>query len=456
MSQYDLDVLVIGGGGSAGFTAATTALASGARVGMVEEGRLGGLCILAGCMPSKTLLHGAALVKELGVRGAQVYPRLLALKRAVVEGLAGKRVQGVRAKQAQGLRLYEGKAVFVDPHTVEVAGQAISAARIVLATGSREAWPALPGFSQETCLVAESFMELEALPASLLVLGGGAIACELAQFAARLGVATTLIQRGARLLSQEAPAVGALIQEALESDGVAVYTGTQLVALESTGQGQRLRFIHQGRELEQSAQQVLLALGRRPNLDGLNLAAAGVALEQGAPVVDEFMRTSVGHIFAAGDVTGQALVVNLAVLQGEIAGYNATHHTPRAIDDRVLPRAVFTDPQVARVGLSARQASAAGLDFLEVAQDLGSLGVARTYPRELKGFLGLRAQRGSGRIIGAELVAPEASLMIHDIAVAMKLGGTAQDLAAVPYIHPCLAEITNLAAERLADLLRQG
>lgn len=456
MSAYDLDVLVIGGGGSGGFTAATRAMKSGARVGMVESGRLGGLCILAGCMPSKTLLHCAALVKQMGVVGAGAYPQMRALKRAVVEHLAGARQASVEEKLQKGLLLYRGRAEFVDPHTVAVDGRLISAAQIVLATGSQEVWPPLPGLKEAGCLTAESFMDLPELPESLVVLGGGAIACELAQFAARMGVTTTLIQRGPQLLSREASGVGRIIQEALEAEGLRVFTDTQLQAVEAGSTGKTVRFSQAGAERAAQAQAVLLALGRRPNLEGLKLEAAGVAVEKGAPVVDRYMRTSVEHIFAAGDVTGQALVVNLAVLQGEIAGHNATHPEPRAIDDRVLPRAVFTDPQVARVGYSARQAREAGLDFVEAEYDLGGMGVARTYPQEVRGFMGLRAEKGSGRIIGAELVAPEAALMIHDVAVAMKLGGTAQDLAEIPYIHPSLAEITNFTAERLARLLRQG
>jgi pyruvate/2-oxoglutarate dehydrogenase complex dihydrolipoamide dehydrogenase (E3) component len=456
MSAYDLDVLVIGGGGSGGFTAATTAMHAGARVGMVEEGRLGGLCILAGCMPSKTFLHCASLVKQMGVAGAGAYPQMLALKRAVVEHLAGGRQRAVDEKLLKGLELYRGRAEFVDSHTVRVGQRSISAAKIVLATGSREVWPPVPGLKQAGCLVAESFMDLAELPASLAVLGGGAIACELAQFAARMGVATTIIQRGGRLLSKEAPRVGGIIQEALEADGVRVCTGTELKGVEAVTAGKTVRFIQQGAEQTLEVQAVLLALGRRPNLDGLNLEAAGVIVEHGAPRVDRFMRTNVEHIFAAGDVTGQALVVNLAVVQGEIAGHNATHAEPRAIDDRVMPRAVFTDPQVARVGLSAQEAREAGLDFLEAEHELDAMGVARTYPQEIRGFMAMRAERGSGRIIGAELVAPEAALMIHDVAVAMKLGGTAQDLSHIPYIHPSLAEITNFTAERLARLVQKG
>lgn len=380
-------------------------------------------------MPSKTLLHCAALVKQMGLPGAGAYAQVRELKRAVVEHLAAGRERGVGEKLKQGLRLYRRQASFRDPHTLEVDGRLLSVAKIVLATGSREVWPPLSG-------LADAFMDLPELPSSLVVLGGGAIACELAHYAARMGVATTMIQRGERLLSKESPRVGQAIREALEADGVAVHTGTELVAVRAGAEGKTVRFRQDGVEQEVTAQAVLVALGRRPNIEGLNLEAAGVEVRDGVPVVDRYLRTSAPHIFAAGDVTGQALVVNLAVVQGEAAGYNATHDTPRPVKDRVLPRAVFTDPQMARVGLSAAEAQGAGLDIVEAEYDLGEMGVARTYPQEIRGFMAMRAERGSGRLIGAELVAPEAALMIHDVAVALKLPATAQDLTDIPYIHP--------------------
>jgi pyruvate/2-oxoglutarate dehydrogenase complex dihydrolipoamide dehydrogenase (E3) component len=199
----------------------------------------------------------------------------------------------------------------------------------------------------------------------------------------------------------------------------------------------------------------LAAVGRRPNLEGLNLAAAGVAVQGGAVAVDQFMRTSQPHIFAAGDVTGGPMVVNLAVMQGEVAGYNASHPEPRAIDDRVLPRAVYTDPQFAQVGLNHGQAHHAGIRFAEATQVLSEMGVARTYPQPLRGFVTIRADRDTGLIVGAELIAPNAAEMIHDLAVAMKLGGRPRDIAAIPYLHPSLAEATNFCADRLARELKQ-
>ncbi|MCA1988360.1 MAG: NAD(P)/FAD-dependent oxidoreductase [Desulfarculus sp.] len=455
MSGFDYDVFIIGGGGSGGFTAATTALKSGARVAMAEAGRLGGLCILAGCMPSKTLLHHAALIRERGADGRAAYPGVLGHKRQVVEFLAGNRVQAVQAKIAQGLEVIPGRAAFVDPHTLEVNGRRVTAEKIVIATGSREVMPALEGLAAASPLVAESFMELEALPASLLVLGGGAIALELAQFAARMGVAVSLVQRSGQLLSNEDQSVGQVMKEALEDDGVKVFTDTQLQAVRPAGGGWRLSFLHHDQPFELEAEAVLAALGRRPNLEGLNLAAAGVAVKGGAVAVDQFMRTSQPHIFAAGDVTGGPMVVNLAVVQGEVAGHNATHPEARALDDRVLPRAVYTDPQFARVGLNHGQAHHAGLRFAEATQVLSEMGVARTYPQPLRGFMTMRADRDTGLIVGAELVAPNAAEMIHDVAVAMTLGGRPRDIAAIPYLHPSLAEATNFCADRLARELKQ-
>lgn len=450
MSGYDLDVLIIGGGGSGGFTAATTALKAGARVGMVESGRLGGLCILAGCMPSKTLLHDAALISEQGLSGDDQYSRVLERKRSVVEYLAGKRAKAVHAKQEQGLKLFSGRARFVDPHTLDVDGTRLTGAKIVIATGSTEIIPPVPGLGEVGFLDSAGFMDMPELPSSLVVLGGGTMALELSQYAVRMGIKTFMIQRSPHLLSKEAPEVGDALKEVLEAEGVQILTDTELTRFAAGPQGKTVVFKHAKREASVVAQEVLLALGRRANIDGLNLEAAGVAVEKGAVKVDSLMRTSAEHIFAAGDVTGVNMVLNLAVLQGEIAGYNATHDEVKEIDDSVLPRAVFTDPQFARVGLNRREAEESGLKFAEAGYPLEGMGVVRTYAKPIKGFMTMRASVEDGRILGAEIVAPEASLLIHDTAVAMKLGGRPQDLADLPYIHPCLSELTNLCALRLA------
>ncbi|RJX36458.1 MAG: NAD(P)/FAD-dependent oxidoreductase [Desulfarculus sp.] len=451
MSEYDFDLFVIGGGGSAGFTAVTTAMKSGAKVGMAEAGRLGGLCILAGCMPSKTLLHSAAEVRAGGAAGAAAYPEIQRYTRGVVDYLAHGREEAVAERVKAGLQVLRGPAAFLDPHRLSVGGREVRARRILIATGSQEAAPPIPGLAETGYLTSKEFLSLSSLPSSLIVLGGGAIALELAQFAARMGVPVSVIQRSDHLLSQEDPRAGRILAEALAEEGAAIHTGTEISQVRRERAGVSLRFTRQGRESQVAAEVLLLALGRRANTEGLNLEAAGVALgRRGQVKVDRFMRTSQAHIFAAGDVTGGPMVVNLAVEQGRAAGHNATRDQPREVNDRVLPRAVFTDPQFARVGLNQAEARAAGLEFVEADYDLGGMGTAKTYPQALRGYMCLRAEKGSGKIIGAELVAPEASLMIHDVAVCLRLGGAAKDLAAIPYIHPCLAEITQFTAGNLA------
>ncbi|MEW5913407.1 MAG: FAD-dependent oxidoreductase [Thermodesulfobacteriota bacterium] len=454
MSAYDFDLFVIGGGGSAGFTAITTAMKAGAKVGMAESGRLGGLCILAGCMPSKTLLHSAVQVRAEGLEGAAAYPEIQRFTRRVVDYLAGGREESVAERVKAGLQVLRGTASFVDPHCLAVGGQEISAGSIVIATGSQEAAPPIPGLAQAGYLTSKEFLSLSYLPNSLVVLGGGAVALELTQFAARMGVAVSLIQRSQHLLSKEDPRAGSLLAQVLSEEGAAVYTGTEISQVRRERAGVSVRFSQQGKESQLSAEVLLLAMGRQANVEGLNLVAAGVELDRrGAVKVDRYMRTSQAHIFAAGDVTGGPMVVNLAVEQGRAAGHNAVHDQPREVNDQVLPRAVFTEPQFARVGLNQAEAAAAGLDCAQADYDLGGMGTAKTYPQALRGYLCLRAEKNSGRVVGAELVAPEASLMIHDVAVCLKLGGTAADLAAIPYIHPCLAEITQFTAGNLAKLV---
>ena len=448
---YEFDVLIIGGGGSAGFTAATTALKSGAKVGMVEGGRLGGLCILAGCMPSKTLLHSAAELKGNPSAARSAYPEVARRTRALVEMLAGHRVEAVEAKKAQGLEVIEGWGKLVGEHEVEVGGRKLSARAIVVATGSRELIPPIEGLAEAGYLTSGPFMRLESLPESLVVLGGGTMAVELGQYAARMGVETTIIQRSPRLLSKEPEKVGPIIARALAADGARVLTGTRLRRVVRTSRGVRVEFEKDGTTQEVQAEALLVALGRVPNTQGLGLKELGVELgPRGGVVVDRFMRSSLPHIFAAGDVTDTVMVVNLAIEQGRVAGYNATHEQMQPIRDDVLPRAVFTDPQYARVGMSAEEARAAGIKFVEVSFNLQDLPAARTYPRLPEGYMAMRAEEGSGRIIGAELVAPEAALMIHDVAVAMRGAMTAAELASIPYVHPCLGEIVMLTAHRLA------
>lgn len=456
MPKFDYDVLVIGGGGSAGFTAATTALKSGAKVAMVESGAVGGLCILAGCMPSKTLLHNAELVHAQGLRGQALQPRVLGHKRALVEYLAASRRQAVSAKQEQGLKVLGGRARFSGPHQVEVDGKAVSAAKIVIATGSEWSLPDLPGLDREHCLFSEDFLELESLPESVVVLGGGAVALELGQYALRMGAETSFVQRSESLLSFADPRAGAALREALDEEGANIYTGTELLAVEPGPKGRQVRFKYDGREVTLDCRAVLAAVGRRPSLADLNLEAAGVATSRGALQVDRFMRTSQEHIFAAGDVTGVNMVVNLAVVQGETAGHNATHDHAIEVPDQVIPQAVFTEPQYAKVGRSAGQLKKDGTRFVEGACNLDEISVSRTYPQVMRGFMAIRAKPDSGEILGAELVAPQASLMIHDVAMAMRLGGTAKDLAELAWIHPCLAEVTGRAAMRLERALKDA
>lgn len=453
----DYDLFVIGGGGSGGFTAATTAMKLGAKVAMAESGRLGGLCILAGCMPSKSMLHDAEQLWRSGQASPAKAAGVLARKRSVVDYLAGSREKTVAAKRDQGLTVLDGRARFTGPHTVEVNGREISAGHFVVATGSVESLPPLSGLEEAGYITSHSLMELEPLPDSLIVLGGGTLALEMAQYAVRMGVAVTIIQRSGHLLSKEDERVGQVLAEALAAEGVKVLTGCAVKRVE-TGSGQKtVVFDRDGAEASVSGREILVALGRRPASEGLGLEAAGVETgRRGEVVVNDEMRTSAGHIFAAGDVTGRLMVVNLAVLQGEVAGHNAAGREPRRVDETVLPRAVFTDPEFARVGRNRADCQRDGIEFVEAEYSLTDMGAARTYAETVRGFVAMRAEKGSGRILGAEMVAPHASLMIHDMAVAMTLGGTAAQVADIPYIHPCLAEATNLCAYRLARKLKKG
>jgi pyruvate/2-oxoglutarate dehydrogenase complex dihydrolipoamide dehydrogenase (E3) component len=319
------DVIVIGGG-SAGYAAARTARDAGADVAIVDHGPLAGLCILRGCMPSKTILRSADVI-SLMRRGAEfgllpVEPRadlgaIIDRKDRLVREFADYRIEQLRDP---GFTLYEDVARFVSPREVQVGDQLLQAGHFIIATGSVPRHIPIPGLDQVGCISSDEALELRQQPESMLVLGGGPVAVELAQFFARIGTRVTLIQRSHHILSEGDEDLARPVEAHFRQEGIEVYTGTQLHRFSRQGELKRAHFSHQDQEKTASAQVILQALGRRPNIDGLALEAANVESEHGRIVVNAEMRTSQPHIFAVGDVNGLYEIVHIAILQGETAG----------------------------------------------------------------------------------------------------------------------------------------
>jgi pyruvate/2-oxoglutarate dehydrogenase complex dihydrolipoamide dehydrogenase (E3) component len=291
---------------------------------------------------------------------------------------------------------------------------------------------------------------LNRLPKSLLVLGGGAIACEFAQFFARFGVKVTLIQRSEHILREFDTDAAVEIEKVFQREGIEVFTNTKLTDAKRNGHLKTVSFQHQGKIVSVSGGEILFALGRVPNIATLGLDRAGVAAERGRIVANEFMQTSAPHIYAAGDCTWPHEVVHLAVQQGEMAAHNIAQPRRRQkMDYRLLISVVFTEPQAAFVGLTEKEAQARGIPYLVMSYPFNDHGKSLIMEAR-DGFVKLLADPKSGGILGGACVGPVGGELIHEIVAAMAKRMTVHELAVMPHYHPTLAEIWTYPAEELA------
>jgi pyruvate/2-oxoglutarate dehydrogenase complex dihydrolipoamide dehydrogenase (E3) component len=453
---YDLIVL---GGGSAGFNAARTAADLGRKAAILDGARdLGGLCILRGCMPSKTLLYSAERLhqaregRRFGLRIPSARADLAAIqarKRRIIAEFAQHRLRQLKAGRFD---LVPANARFLDARTVELSdGRRLTGRHFLIATGSRISVPPVPGLREAGAWTSDDCLDLTRAPRSLIVLGGGLVAVELAQFFARIGVRVTLIQRSAQLLREHSPEAAAAVRAGLEADGIEVLTGTAIERVARTRSGFTVTFQHARRRRERRAERLLNALGREANTAGLNLAAADVKLRPNGQVrTNRFQQTSAPHIYAAGDCAGPVEIVHIAVQQGELAARHAAGD-PRArpIDYRQILSVVFTDPALATLGVAEAELRAKGVAYLAASypfDDHGKsilMGVRR-------GFVRVLAEPRRGRLLGAEIVGPEAGELIHCLTGPLALRATVFDLLRAPWYHPTLAEILTYPLEEIA------
>lgn len=484
--SYDLIVI---GGGSAGYAAARTAKALGKTVAVVDgANELGGLCILAGCMPSKTLLwsaevlHLAQRAKEFSLKIPEARVDMKALqarKKKIIGEFAEYRAGQLTSGKYD---LFRSRAKFVDAHTVElIDGTRLRGERFMIATGSRVSVPAIPGLAETPFWTSDDILNLDTLPESVIVLGGGIVACELAQFLRRVGAKVIQIQRGAQLLKEHSPEAAGVIAETFREEGIELFTGTAITGVSGDKSGVTVKFTHAGKTVTRKAAHLFNALGREPNTDGLGLDVAGVKLARDGRIkTDRFQLTSARHIYAGGDVCGPHEIVHLAVMQGEIAAKHAFAEKPHGRDARATAKThgpegrvtddaraavkpidyglllgvVFTDPAVATIGLSEKTAR----------EKFGDDGVlAASYPFNdhgksilmgvTRGHVKVWAEKKRGRILGAEIVGPQAGELIHCFSGPLAMRATVNDMLRAPWYHPTLAEILTYPLEEIADAL---
>ena len=440
---YDLVAI---GGGTAGLVSAVGAAALGARVALVEHERLGGDCLNTGCVPSKALLRAARAVHEArAARDAGVSLRVDVDFAAVMKSVRARRAELAHHDSASrlslaGVDVFFGDASFRDARTLTVDGDALRFRRAVIATGGRPCVPAIRGLADVPFLTSESVFSLVVQPTRLLVIGGGPVGCELAQAFALLGSTVTLAEAALRVLPHEDAEASEILQRRLAEDGVRIMTATTLreVAPRPAAGGATARF----NDGEIDVDAVLVATGRIPNLEGLNLASAGV--DQGAHgvQVNDWLRTSNRRIYAAGDVCSRFHFTHAADAMARIAVQNALFPLRRRVSALVIPWTTYTFPEVAHVGLSPVEAIQSGAESLTI--PLADVDRA-VIDGDSEGFL--RVSHHRGRIVAATIVAPRAGELIGYIAAIMRRRATLDELSNEIFPYPTLAEALRKAGD---------
>ena len=442
------------GAGSAGFSAAITAADDGARVALIGGGTIGGTCVNVGCVPSKTLIRATETLRQ--ARAAQRFSGISASAQIDDWGAVARQKDDLVAslRQAKYLDLLpaynniaylEGKARLRDGGVL--VGEPIAAAKIIIASGARPAVPDISGIEGVPYLTSTTALELTALPRSLLVIGAGYVGAELSQMFFRAGVAVTLVFRTTLLPKTEAE-IGQALQRYFTGEGISVVAGASYCAIRETSAGIALAISRDGRPAVLEAEKVLIATGRTPNTEGLGLAEAGIELGvRGAIAVDAHMRTSREHVYAAGDVTGRDQFVYMAAYGAKLAAKNALNGDSLRYDSAAMPAVVFTDPQVASVGLTETAARAAGYDVRVSVLALDQLARALA-ARDTRGLIKLVADAKTRRLLGAHILAPEGADSIQTAALAIQHGLSIDDLAAA--IFPYLTTVEGLKLAALA------
>lgn len=445
--------LVVIGAGSAGFSAAIRAGELGAKVALIGHGTIGGTCVNIGCVPSKTLIraaealhHARSAERFAGVTGTAAltdWAALIAQKDSLVSGLRTAKYEDL-LPQYDHISYVEGTARFTNG-SVQVAGASFPAERVVIATGAAPAVPAIPGLDSVPWLTSTTALALATLPRSLLVIGGGVIGCELGQMFARFGVQVIIVCRS-RLLPGHDSEIGEALTGYMRAEGIKVRCGLRYEHIHRSEQGIALQVAADGETQVLTAEQILIATGRAPNTGGLDLEMADVATDQrGAVVVDEYLQTTRAGTYAAGDVTGRDEFVYMAAYGAKLAAENALEGNSRRYDAQAMPEVVFTDPQVASVGLTEAEARREGYHVAAVTLDLDKVPRALA-ARDTRGLIKLVAEARTGLLLGAHILAPEGSDSIQAAVLAIKHRLTVTDLAETLFPYLTTVEGLKLAA----------
>ncbi|MDQ2713912.1 MAG: FAD-dependent oxidoreductase [Chloroflexota bacterium] len=449
MARYDMTII---GGGSGGLTAARIAASLGASVLLVDKESLGGDCLRYGCVPSKSLIHVARMVQQAkGVAKLGLVPADLQVDMAQVS----RYVQDVIGRVSEAEKVYTehvtvrfGEVTFASPRLLRLDGEDITSRTIVIATGSHPAIPQVEGLHETGFMTNMDVFDLTHLPASIIIVGGGPLGVELGQAFMRLGTTVTIIQGPDRILPREDPEVSAIVAGVLAREGVTLVTGARFVKA-SRNESQKVVTARQGEQLVSfEADEIVLALGREPNVAGLDLEAAGIAYDPHGIKVNAYLQTSASDVFAIGDVTGDYLFTHVATYQAKIAVRNALVPVGRKkVDYRVVPWCTFSDPEAARVGLTADEARKQHKSVRIVKLPWTDIDRAQT-EGETAGFIKLVLAGKKDEIVGVHMVGTRAGELLGELALAMQHKLTLNDIFGTIHAYPTMSTgVQQVAAE---------
>lgn len=452
MAQFDFDIGILGAG-SAGLTAASGAAKFGAKTLLIEKEKMGGDCLHYGCVPSKTLIQ-TAKVRSL-MRNAEFWGLPKADLPPVEFRAVRSRIQSVidtiqkhdspERFCSLGVRVEFGEPEFMDEHTVRIGGASFSARSWLIATGSSPAIPPIPGLADTPCLTNRELFYLDELPASLIILGGGPIAIEMAQAFARLGTKVSVIQRSSQILTREDKDMADVVQAALAADGVTFHLNATVSGIHREGR-RCSAVIHKTdfTSAELSADAVLVALGRKSNLDGLGLDRVGVRLTHGGLALDNRLRTTQPHIYGAGDVTGEFQFTHAAGYEGGVAVTNAILRLPRKVNYSLMPWCTYTDPELASIGMNELRAREAGVEY-SVWRESFAANDRALAEGATEGVVKLLLDKG-GKPLGMQIAGPHAGELLAPWIGIMNGGGKLTTLAGAVQPYPTLSEINRKVA----------
>jgi dihydrolipoamide dehydrogenase len=453
MADTQFDIAVIGGG-PGGYVCAIRAAQFGKKVALVENRELGGTCLNRGCIPTKTLLHTAELYGEVKNHGRELglvteklsvdYAALVNRKDRVVTRLR----QGIEGlMKARKITVLRSTAVLTGPHSFRAGEEEYTAQNIVIATGSEPATIPVPGTDRPEVINSDAVLALKSLPESVVIIGGGVIGVEFATLFASLDCKVAIIEMLPSILNNMDESICETQTKILKKAGIEIHTGAKLLEI---GAGGRCTYEEGGSQKEASGSAVIMAVGRRPLTRALGLEVAGVASVKGFVTVDDHLRTNVSGIYAIGDVTGKAQLAHVASTQGLTAATNIAGKETK-MRYHIIPACVYTNPEIASVGMTEDQVKKAGLSYR--VGKFSAIGNGRSLiMNDSEGFVKILSHRDSGEILGAHIMAKRATDMIGEIALAMQSEATIEELAGTIHAHPTISEMIMEASHDIEGL----